>query len=494
VTFPLAQWIEQYGYLAVLAGALLEGETILVLGGFAAHEGHLDLATVLLVAFAGGTVGDQLFFWFGRASGPRLLQRYEALARAGERVGRLLIRHDAALIFGIRFMYGLRIAGPIAMGALGVVPRRFAIFNVLGAAVWAPLVGGAGYLFGRALQAWLGEVEHYESIALALIVGGAVVATLAHRWWQARERVREGLKSGRGAVAPFAVAVVLALGSAAFPLRVEARAALGAMGLRAYHTGLAAQLADSPFGGPLVLQSQEGGRRVEGDVYAVLDHPFTLVSTTLSDPGRWCDVLILHLNTKYCRRTAEGADTHIQMRVGKKEEQSLHTASLLDFTWRPPVAGPGYFVVQMEAGDGPYDTRDYQLLVEAVPLDAAHTFLHMGYAFSFGGASNLAMKLYLATIGHDKVGFSRDGDPAPGQAVHYVQGMRGVTERNTMRYYLAIDAYLGSLSAPAAEQPEKRFAAWFDATERYPRQLHEVDREAYLRMKRNEYRRQLAQP
>ena len=188
MNFPLAQWIEHYGYLAVFVGALLEGEAILVLGGFAAHQGHLDLATVLLVAFVGGTLGDQLFFWFGRAAGPRVLQRYEALARAGERVGRLLMRHDAALIFGIRFMYGLRIAGPIAMGALGVVPRRFALFNVLGAAVWAPLVGGAGYLFGRALQAWLGDLENHEGLVMVAVVACAVLLPLLHRWVKVRLR------------------------------------------------------------------------------------------------------------------------------------------------------------------------------------------------------------------------------------------------------------------------------------------------------------------
>ena len=91
------------------------------------------------------------------------------------------------------------------------------------------------------------------------------------------------------------------------------------------------------------------------------------------------------------------------------------------------------------------------------------------------------------------VAFSGDVADTSGEPL-YIGGIRGLVERNTMRYYLAIDAYLGSLSAPAAEQPERRFAAWFDATERYPRQLHEVDRDAYLRMKRSEYRRQLTQP
>jgi membrane protein DedA with SNARE-associated domain len=186
-----AEWIARYGYLAVLVGSFLEGESILMLAGFAAHQGYLDLRAVLLIAFVAGSLGDQAFFWFGRASGPLLLQRFDGIARAGGRIAPLLKRHDALLIFGIRFMYGLRIAGPVAMGALDVVPRRFAIFNVLGAAVWAPLIGGAGYLFGRTLQALLGDIERYEGAILAVIVGGAVLLALAHHWWQSRQASRE---------------------------------------------------------------------------------------------------------------------------------------------------------------------------------------------------------------------------------------------------------------------------------------------------------------
>jgi hypothetical protein len=80
---------------------------------------------------------------------------------------------------------------------------------------------------------------------------------------------------------------------------------LGATALQSRHAALASQLAHNAFGGPIVLQSQETSRRVDGDVFAVLDHPFANVNAALSDPGRWCDVLILHLNTKYCRRALE---------------------------------------------------------------------------------------------------------------------------------------------------------------------------------------------
>ena len=263
------------------------------------------------------------------------------------------------------------------------------------------------------------------------------------------------------------------------PLAANAASALGPDALRARHQTLAPQLAKNAFGGPLVLESEEVSRRIDGDVYAVVSHPFKAVSAALSDPAQWCEILILHLNTKHCRQ----GDARVDIRVGKKHPQAVDAASLLSFIWRPPVQRSDYLSVRMDAAEGPYDTRDYRLFVEAVPLEGGRTFLHMGYALSYGGASDLAMRLYLGTIARDKVGFTEGRDGPVG-------GMRGVVERNTMRYFLAIDAYLDSLSAPAGQQLEKRLQAWFDQTEKYPRQLHEVERDAYLRMKRAEVQRQ----
>lgn len=285
-----------------------------------------------------------------------------------------------------------------------------------------------------------------------------------------------------------AVAVVLGLLLLALPKAASA-AALGPAALRARHAALAPQLASNAFGGPLVLQSEEQSRRIEGDVYAVIDHPFPAVVSALSDPAQWCEILILHLNTKFCRAVDGQDGTRVELRVGKKHSQELRTAEPLSFVWRGPQVRPDFLAVQMDAADGPYDTRDYRLLAEAVPLEDGRTFLHMGYGLSYGGTSDLAMSLYLRTVGRDKVGFTRVKAAGPGEQ-GFVGGMRGAAERNTMRYYLAIDAYLDSLAAAPGQQLERRLQAWFDATEKYPRQLRELDREAYLRMKRSEVQRQ----
>jgi len=153
--------------------------------------------------------------------------------------------------------------------------------------------------------------------------------------------------------------------------------------------------------------------------------------------------------------------------------------------------GNDYLKVQMKADTGPLSTRNYRLALEAVPLDAKRSFIHMSYSYAYGLAARLAMQGYLATVGSDKVGFSLVGKGDEGKPL-YIDGVRGVVERNTMRYYLAIEAYLGALSSPPADRLEKRLRDWFAATERYPVQLHELERDDYLAMKRHEVQRQKA--
>lgn len=178
----LAQLLSDYGYWAVFGGTMLEGETILVLAGFAVHQGYLSMPTTLAIAFAGGTLGDQLFFWLGRRWGQTLLDRLPNSAPRVRRMNDLLVRHRAPVIIGVRFMYGLRVVGPIVIGASDVPPWRFAVLNMLGAAIWALLVGGLGYLFGHTLELLLTDIKEIEVAALCLIlVVGALLAIL-HLW------------------------------------------------------------------------------------------------------------------------------------------------------------------------------------------------------------------------------------------------------------------------------------------------------------------------
>lgn len=169
----ISDLIAQYGYLALFAGTLLEGETWLILAGFAAHQGYLQLHWVMLIGMTGGFCGDQIYFWLGRRHGGWVLNRYRRLEPVFERTNALMERYHEVLIVGIRFMYGLRTVGPMAMGMSNVAVWRFAMFNALGAVIWAVGIGGAGYLFGQALELMMHDVKKVQETVLIAILFAA---------------------------------------------------------------------------------------------------------------------------------------------------------------------------------------------------------------------------------------------------------------------------------------------------------------------------------
>lgn len=165
--------VATYGYLAVFVGTLLEGETILVSAGFAAQRGLLSWPVVLEVAIAGATLGDQMAFLLGRWKGPALVRRYPRLAQHQPRIHALLARYDIAFVLLVRFLYGLRIAGPIILGTSPMPLWRFALFNMVGATLWAVVVFGVGHAFGNALEAIWGNIKHLEEgLIVAMLLAG----------------------------------------------------------------------------------------------------------------------------------------------------------------------------------------------------------------------------------------------------------------------------------------------------------------------------------
>jgi len=282
-------------------------------------------------------------------------------------------------------------------------------------------------------------------------------------------------------LAVLAAVMTIASGfSAAARADAEARSAL----LQGYRAARAAGAAE--IQGPIFLRSSEGGDALQGDAYAVIEHPFAQVESVLKDPGNWCDVLVLHLNVKHCR----AADAQLVLYLGQKVPQSLEESYRVAFAFRTNAVAADYMAVQLTAAQGPLGTRDYRMVFEAAPLEGRKTLVHLTYAYGFGLAGRLAMSSYLATAGSGKIGFTvvseNNGRPV------YVKGVRGVVERNTMRYFLAIESWLDALDLPPDARLEKRLDGWFEATERFAPQLHELARNEYIDMKHGEYARQRA--
>jgi membrane protein DedA with SNARE-associated domain len=183
--------VETYGYLAIFAGAVMEGETALILGGLLSHGGHLFLPWVMLAAFIGALAGDQTFFFLGRVNSRRVLSRYPAWEQRTAKVHRALERYRAPLAIGLRFAYGLRSVIPFAFGMSPIPAGLFFVFNVIGAALWAVIIGLAGYFFGNMLESALGEYRGLEVVAAGMIVAIGLLA------WAARQAATRDLKHSK---------------------------------------------------------------------------------------------------------------------------------------------------------------------------------------------------------------------------------------------------------------------------------------------------------
>jgi hypothetical protein len=262
--------------------------------------------------------------------------------------------------------------------------------------------------------------------------------------------------------------------------------------LRVQYAAVSDRLAAGPFQRPLHVESQERASELRGDVRAVVDHPFATVSSALGEPAHWCDVLILHLNVKYCRASDAGRGS-LAVEIGRKNGEALDASRRITLAHRVVTATPDYVQIVLTAERGPFSTANYTIMLEAIPVDGGKSFVHLSYSHAFGLRARLAMRAYFNTLGAGKVGFTVVATDADGKPV-YVNDLRGALERNAMRFYLAIDAYLNAMAAPPEEQPDRRMREWFAATERFPLQLRELDQAEYLAMKREEYQRQQLEP
>jgi len=177
----LGELISSHGYWVLALGTLLEGETVLALAGFAAHRGYLSFPFVVAIAAIAGFCGDTFYFWLGRRHGERILARFMSVARQADKVHHLIERYHEGVIVGVRFAYGLRIAGPILIGTSNVAAWRFVVFNALGAVLWATLIAGLGWVFGEAIQRVLGELHHIEMWLFAALIVIGIGLWLYHR-------------------------------------------------------------------------------------------------------------------------------------------------------------------------------------------------------------------------------------------------------------------------------------------------------------------------
>ena len=156
----LQEVLQQWGYGLIFGAMLLEnagvplpGETVTLLGGYAAGSGQLNVLGVMAAAAGGAILGDNLGYWVGRRAGWSLILRVGRLLRQSpeqlESLRVQFLRHaDASVVLG-RFVAVLRVvAGPMA-GAVGMPYPRFLLCNTAGALLWAGTMVSLAWVGGR---------------------------------------------------------------------------------------------------------------------------------------------------------------------------------------------------------------------------------------------------------------------------------------------------------------------------------------------------------
>jgi membrane protein DedA with SNARE-associated domain len=171
----LENLIRSYGYLAVFVGTFLEGETVLVLAGIAAHLGYLQFPLVLLAAFAGALSGDVLYFYLGRWHGMTTLNRHPQWQSRVAKLNKMMDRYHSPLILASRFLYGLRMITPFTLGLGHVPPLKYILLDAVSVLVWTLGVGLGGYLFGNFLDIIIGDIKRYELAVMGAVAGAGLL-------------------------------------------------------------------------------------------------------------------------------------------------------------------------------------------------------------------------------------------------------------------------------------------------------------------------------
>jgi membrane protein DedA with SNARE-associated domain len=187
-------------------GFLFPGEIAVILGGVLAFQHRISLGAAIAVAVCGAIIGDSVGYAIGRRWGRRMLQGWLGRfvkSHHLDHAERFLARHGGKAVFLGRWTAALRVLIPGLAGMSRVGYRTFAIWNVLGGALWATTFVLVGFAAGEGWRK-VEEVAKRASLVLLLIVVLVVGIVLLARWVTRHpERVRTALRRqlGRPAVA-----------------------------------------------------------------------------------------------------------------------------------------------------------------------------------------------------------------------------------------------------------------------------------------------------
>lgn len=237
----------------------------------------------------------------------------------------------------------------------------------------------------------------------------------------------------------------------------------------------------------LYLQSTVAALHAQGQALARLPMALPQARAALRSPQTWCLLLLLHPNVWRCEVAGNGrGQTTLQILMGQQRVALIGATHTLDLVWKVTQDDKDGLSLELMAEQGPLGTRDYRIGARIEALDETHAALALRFSNAFTRSGLWLAELYINTAGRQRIGFTVERLDATGQAV-YVRGLRGSVERNTMRFHLAVQSWLSVQSLPAPQRIPRAIELWFDSSEQYAAQLHEIEREEYVQMKLQQY-------
>ncbi len=225
-------------------------------------------------------------------------------------------------------------------------------------------------------------------------------------------------------------------------------------------SGYFAELQDAakhgPFGQPLRVRSEEREHLVTGEIRGIVDQPFEAVAANFVRPSAWCDFLPLNPNIKACTFHVDAQGDVLTLYIGTRNYRSPEAATRQPYRFLVLTRQPQYAAISLGASEGLLGTKAHQFEFEAASV-AGRTVVALRSSYEPSALSRLITTVYLATVGRDRIGFSRqrNGD---GTEAGYVRGVQGMIERGVMRYYLALKAFLDTQAAVGTGQPAARLS------------------------------------
>ena len=174
-------YLAHYGYVAIIVGTFLEGETTVLLGGIFSKLNYMDLNRVMISAFAGTMLGDCTFFFLGKYLGRNLIEKYEFLRSRIPLANRIIKKYGNFILFIVRFFVGVRGIILLLLGCTDIKKRTFFLYATLSALLWSVVISLIGYLFGEVVYIFANDVKKYEIFILPAVLAGVILLILIYR-------------------------------------------------------------------------------------------------------------------------------------------------------------------------------------------------------------------------------------------------------------------------------------------------------------------------